>query len=147
MEVLDIAPTSGLFFVVLTAAAWFGRGITLADSRSRPADLQERAETAPVIPHLDDRPIWALQADEHYVLVHGPNGTQQVLGRFKDALEDVVQRDGLQVHRSWWISREGIDRVDNQPKQSVVYLKSGIQIQVSQRRQKPFEAWHASPQG
>jgi hypothetical protein len=55
-------------------------------------------------------PIYAVEAQDHYLRVHTGAGTELVLMRFGDAL---VELDGLgfQIHRSWWVSKEAIEDV------------------------------------
>jgi hypothetical protein len=53
-------------------------------------------------------PIIALQSEDHYVRVHGRKGSELILIRLRDAIVEMAGVPGEQVHRSWWIAREGV---------------------------------------
>lgn len=53
-------------------------------------------------------PIIALQSEDHYVRVHGQMGSELVLMRLRDAIVEMAGIPGEQVHRSWWIARDGV---------------------------------------
>lgn len=74
------------------------------------------AESAPAAPRLMARlgtafrlPVVALQSEDHYVRVHGANGSELLLMRLRDAIAEMDGIPGEQVHRSWWIARDGVD--------------------------------------
>ncbi|WP_158025612.1 LytTR family DNA-binding domain-containing protein [Maricaulis sp. W15] len=145
-ELLDITPTATIFLLSVFGATVLLGGVTLLPSRpvvgSAGPDVESsRCDDAGRMANLIDRTIWALQADEHYVLVHGPNGTRQSLGRLRDAIAAVEGVPGLQVHRSWWVARDGIEAVDDDPRQVRIRLRSGQHVPVSQRRLKAFRDW------
>jgi hypothetical protein len=49
--------------------------------------------------------IWALEAEEHYTKIHTSKGNTLLLMRFSDAITEMDPQPGLQVHRSFWVSR------------------------------------------
>lgn len=53
-------------------------------------------------------PIIALQSEDHYVRVHSAGGSELVLMRLRDAIAEMDHVEGEQVHRSWWIARDGV---------------------------------------
>lgn len=74
------------------------------------------AETENAAPRLVARlgtgfeaPIIALQSEDHYVRVHGVNGSELLLMRLRDAIAEMDGIPGEQVHRSWWVAREGVE--------------------------------------
>jgi hypothetical protein len=50
------------------------------------------------------RDIIAVQAQDHYVKVFTPLGSRLVLMRMSDASGDLGGLNGMQIHRSWWVS-------------------------------------------
>lgn len=52
-------------------------------------------------------PIIALQSEDHYVRVHGAKGSELLLMRLRDAIAEMDATPGEQVHRSWWVARDG----------------------------------------
>ncbi len=64
--------------------------------------------------HLGQNLI-SLTTQDHYVEAVTEKGSHLVLMRFSDALEEVAEIDGLQIHRSHWIAKNavtGTARVD-----------------------------------
>jgi riboflavin transporter FmnP len=55
--------------------------------------------------------IVALSAEDHYVRVTTTKGTQLVLMRLSDAVKEVGDTDGLQIHRSHWIATNQVKEV------------------------------------
>jgi hypothetical protein len=53
-------------------------------------------------------PILALQSEDHYVRVHGSGESELLLMRLRDAIAEMGDVPGEQVHRSWWVARGGI---------------------------------------
>ncbi len=75
--------------------------------------------------------IWALEAEEHYTKIHTSKGNTLLLMRFSDAITEMDPQPGLQVHRSFWVSRRAVERVARVDKRWVVQLKGGLEIPVS----------------
>jgi hypothetical protein len=75
--------------------------------------------------------IWALEAEEHYTKIHTSKGNTLLLMRFSDAIGEMDPQPGLQVHRSFWVSRKAVERVARVDKRWVVQLRGGLEIPVS----------------
>jgi hypothetical protein len=90
-------------------------------------------------PHLGSRlpanlkgaEIYALEAEEHYTKIHTSKGNTLLLMRFSDAIVEMEPQPGLQVHRSFWVSRRAVERVARVEQRWVVRLKGGLEIPVS----------------
>jgi hypothetical protein len=70
-------------------------------------------------------PIIALQSEDHYVRVHGERGSELLLMRLRDAIAEMGEVQGEQVHRSWWIARCGVVRAERQGRNWVVRMTNG----------------------
>ncbi len=81
--------------------------------------------------HLRSGEIQALEAEEHYTKVHTSRGNTLLLMRFSDAIAEMAPQPGLQVHRSFWVSRQAVERVARVDRRWVVQLKGGFEIPVS----------------
>jgi hypothetical protein len=79
--------------------------------------------------------LLAVEAEDHYVKVHTTAGSELVYYRFADALEDLRAHDGLQVHRSFWVRRAAVERVDTHGRQWEVVLPRGLRVPVSRANQ------------
>ena len=53
----------------------------------------------------------AVEAEDHYVRVHTDAGSELVLMRFSEALEELALAHGYQLHRSWWASADAVESV------------------------------------
>jgi hypothetical protein len=92
---------------------------------SRPAFL----ERAPATVALTD--VIAVKAEQHYIRIVTATRSYLVLHRFSDALCELPPNDGLQLHRSWWVRRNAIQRVRQSSRKMVVILQTGEEIPVS----------------
>lgn len=114
-----ILPLSGIFCVI-SYLAMSGDGIANATA-TRP-DLGPEPEAAqngvapsagrPSIPLLDRLqpgnrgPLRHISVEDHYCRIRTARGSELILLRFSDALRELGDADGLQVHRSHWVARE-----------------------------------------
>lgn len=76
------------------------------------------AEPPPLIRRLDGiaaKEIARLSVRDHYVEVHTTTGvTKTLLMRFSDALAELKGIDGFRVHRSHWVARKAVERVERE---------------------------------
>jgi hypothetical protein len=70
-------------------------------------------------------PVIALQSEDHYVRVHGMSGSELVLLRLRDAIAEMAGVAGEQVHRSWWVSCDGVASLGQVGRSWVVHLRNG----------------------
>lgn len=73
-----------------------------------------------------------LRMQDHYVEVHTAAGSELLLLRFRDALREVANVDGLQVHRSHWVARGAVAGVERRGDGRIVLrLVNGSKVPVS----------------
>ncbi|MGI9342881.1 MAG: LytTR family DNA-binding domain-containing protein [Gammaproteobacteria bacterium] len=75
--------------------------------------------------------ILGIKAEQHYIRVFTPQREYMVLYRFSDAVRELDPQLGLQVHRSFWVSKEAIDTVRPSAKKFSIKLTTGATIPVS----------------
>jgi hypothetical protein len=80
---------------------------------------------------LAPQDLLAVEAEDHYIRVHSLRGKELIYYRFRDALEELRQLDGLHVHRSVWVQRSRITRVEESGRSTWVVLESGDRLPVS----------------
>jgi hypothetical protein len=73
----------------------------------------------------------ALEAEDHYLRVHTDRGNALIHLRFGDALARLVGMDGLQVHRSWWIMRGAVTKLERNGDRLSIVLRNGLHVPVS----------------
>lgn len=76
--------------------------------------------------------IIAIEAQEHYIKVYTPNGSGLVLYRFRDALADLADWPGFRVHRSFWVSKSAVEKVDGRGRGYTLTLENELKVPVSQ---------------
>ena len=72
-----------------------------------------------------------LRMQDHYIEVHTDRGMELVLLRFRDALREVEGVEGMQVHRSHWVARAAVDKVERRDGRIALRLVNGARIPVS----------------
>lgn len=80
-------------------------------------------------PHLRDG-ILCLENEDHYVRVHGREGSALVLMRMRDAAAQMGSR-GERVHRSWWVAREAVATIVRQDRSLKLRLVDGREVPVA----------------
>jgi hypothetical protein len=76
-------------------------------------------------------PVFALQAEDHYLRVHTSAGSTLILMRLTDAISELDGADGAQTHRSWWVARAAIERIERGEGRATLHLNGEIEAPVS----------------
>lgn len=110
----------------------------------RPAsEVQTRTIIAPPLPEAEAQfrrrlsakrrsaKLLAIQAQDHYLMVHTDAGDEMITMRFADALSELEQAHGWQVHRSWWVSADAVEAVRWQRGSARLTLAGGLCAPVS----------------
>ncbi len=82
------------------------------------------------------RDIWAVQAEQHYIRVYTELGEEMVLYRFGDALRELSNFDGLQVHRSFWVAAQAVEYIEDNGNSWQIKLRNDIFVPVSRSFKK-----------
>lgn len=73
----------------------------------------------------------AIEAQDHYLRIHTRLGADLILCRFADALNELTEADGLQVHRSWWVAADAVQAMARDGARTFVTLANGVRVPVS----------------
>lgn len=76
-------------------------------------------------------PIMALQSEDHYVRVHGREGSELLFMRLRDAIAEMDGASGQQVHRSWWVANDAIGSVAADGRNRTITLHNGQLVPVA----------------
>ena len=90
--------------------------------------------TPEILRHLPRRlggELLCLSMEDHYVRLHAEHGSVLVLMSLSQAMEQLGDLDGLQVHRSWWVARRAVESVIEDGRNVRVVLRGGIEAPVS----------------
>jgi len=81
-------------------------------------------------PHLG-QDLLALTAEDHYLRVVTSAGSDLILMRLSDALAELGEQAGLQVHRSWWVAHGAVQALERSQGRLSLKLKNGLEVPVS----------------
>lgn len=87
-----------------------------------------------ILSHLPPRlgsDLLCLSMEDHYVRLHTTHGSVLVLMALSQALQELGDMDGLQVHRSWWVARHAVTEVIEDGRKLRLRLVGGIEAPVS----------------
>ena len=77
--------------------------------------------------------IRAVQAEDHYLRIHTDRGSDLILMRLSDALDELEGLEGAQTHRSWWVARDAVRDVARGDGRATLTLDGGVTAPVSRR--------------
>ena len=91
-----------------------------------------RAKARGEPPRRFGREVICLQMEDHYVRVHTALGSELILMRLSDAVSR-TGREGLQVHRSWWVARDAVTGLVRDGRNLRLKLLNGLEVPVARR--------------
>ena len=118
----------------------YGNGAPFSEPTAAEAADRPAAGGAP--PLLERLPaarrsrLLHLQMRDHYVEIHTDKGSDLVLMRFGDAMKELGDTEGMQVHRSHWIARAALKRIVHRAGRTAALLENGVEVPVSRRYAK-----------
>ena len=83
--------------------------------------------------------IVALEMEDNYVRVHTALGSHLVLMRMRDAVAELEEAPGMQVHRSWWVARHAVTDVRREGRKVTLTLDNGLDAPVSRAMVTPLK--------
>ncbi|MDG3441013.1 LytTR family DNA-binding domain-containing protein [Nitrospirillum amazonense] len=82
-------------------------------------------------PRLCDARLLALEAEDHYLRIHTDRGAELVLMRLRDAIAELGEGLGMQVHRSFWVARAAVAEATVRGQAAQLRLSDGTVVPVS----------------
>lgn len=82
-------------------------------------------------PRLRGAELYAVEAEDHYLRVHTDRGSDLLLMRLADALDELGPVEGARTHRSWWVARAAVADARRGDGRATLVLKDGAQVPVS----------------
>lgn len=94
------------------------------------------ANAAPDVPAALPLPpgfgaVIALSGEDHYVRAHSVEREALLLLRLRDAIALMPADAGLRVHRSWWVAKDGVARVERDGRTARLHLVNGTTVPVA----------------
>jgi LytTr DNA-binding domain len=96
-----------VFFLLLRV-----RSTTSAPPAAGGAAIMER----PVRAISPGKEVLALQMEDHYVRIHMRTGSQLRQMTLTEAIDAVGPIEGMRTHRSWWVARAAVKRIEGSPR-------------------------------
>ena len=132
--------------LLVIAAAVFLVPVAITAASPRWRDSRAKADAPGSAPRLMRRleggagEILRVTVRDHYVDVFTDAGKETLLMRFSDALDELEGAVGLRVHRSHWVSRHAISRLEEDGQRLFVRLHCGDRVPVSRGYRDAVEA-------
>ncbi|HWE47096.1 MAG TPA: LytTR family DNA-binding domain-containing protein [Caulobacteraceae bacterium] len=88
--------------------------------------------------------IYAVSAEDHYLRIHTDRGSDLILMRLADAVDELQGLEGAQTHRSWWVAKSAVTGAERGDGRAVFTLKSGEKAPVSRTYARVLrrEGWY-----
>lgn len=78
------------------------------------------------------RDLICLSMEDHYLRVYTKLGHTLILMRMADAIAELSDYNGFQVHRSWWIAVNAVTKTSKTGRKYTIHLSNGKNVPVSQ---------------
>ncbi|WNC72064.1 LytTR family DNA-binding domain-containing protein [Thalassotalea psychrophila] len=96
------------------------------------AKIDQKFETFMALLPVEKRgELFCLEMSDHYLKVYTDKGHHLLLMRFKDALEMLADFQGLQTHRSWWVSLSAVTKLEKDGRKVFLLVNNELQVPVS----------------
>lgn len=121
------ASVASVQLVISGIASW----PSLAQARSAPPAEDLNADRFfERVPERLGRDLVALEAQDHYVMVHTRRGSALVSMQLSEAMQLLPPQLGLQAHRRWWVAREAVAGLRREGHQTLIDLAGGLTVPV-----------------
>jgi hypothetical protein len=123
--------------IVTGSVTYLSQKHTLTPASQPAAPQDTPISQLPQIPLLDrlplDKraPLVALCVEDHYVRVKTLKGEEMLLMRLSDAIREVGETSGAQVHRSYWAAFDQVDAARKEGDRAILTMTTGEEIPVS----------------
>lgn len=98
--------------------------------------VNDRPDPRPTITHLSRSPeglsgtIRYMRMEDHYLRVFTEEGDGMTLHRMSDATRELDQTDGMQVHKSWWVSKAAVKEIRQEKRKRIILIEDGTEVPV-----------------
>lgn len=137
-EWISVVPPVALCWVALNAPWQLGYRLQkLETPDGGTAGAEDSRDTAAFLQLLPEEKRGALvylKSELHYLQVVTENGSGLILYNLGDAIEQLPATQGLQVHRSYWVSLDQVEGFNRRGRQGEISLRGGHRIPVSRAR-------------
>ena len=101
-----------------------------ADSAAPPADDLNADPFFDRVPDRLGRDLLALEAQDHYLMVHTRRGSALISMRLSEAVQMLPPQLGFQAHRRWWVARKAVAGLRRDGHRTLIDLTGGLTVPV-----------------
>lgn len=83
----------------------------------------------------------SVSSQDHYVRICTKDGEKMIRARLSDLTEQLGSQNGIQPHRSHWVSREAAVEIESQNGHKVLKLSNGSRVPIARGRMRDVKAW------
>lgn len=109
----------------------FHKNIRSSNSTSSVTRIQPGKVFLDRLPHAIGDELMCFVMEDHYLKVYTKKGEHMLLMRMKDALVELADYNGMQVHRSWWVAQDAVSRFKKSGRNTVLVLDNNREVPVS----------------
>jgi hypothetical protein len=137
---LKVAPSTLATTAAMTALAFLVRRRDPIATHAAPRDAPPAKFLQRLPAKLAGASLWAVEAEDHYLRLHTSLGQDLILMRLGDAVTELEGIEGARTHRSWWVARDAVSRVEREDGRIRLVLADGAGAPVSRAYVKPLRA-------
>ena len=135
----SVTPPVTLCWIALNAPWQLGyrlqRAEAAADGKGfASGDTVEAADFMRLVADEQRGRLLYLKSELHYLQVVTDRGSSLILYNLADAVDQLPASAGLQVHRSYWVARDAIEKFEKRGRQGELLLRGGHRVPVSRQR-------------
>ena len=119
--------------LVMQRVGWAGAASGPGGRSDDTSETDPKPRLTQRLSNLSADEIPAVSADDHYIDVRALDGTERVLLRFSDALNEMEGLEGVRVHRSHWVARGAVKGARRDNGRVFLDLVDGSTIPVSRK--------------
>lgn len=112
--------------VIAAIASW----PLLGPQPAAPSDDPDTDRFFERIPDRLGRDLVALEAQDHYLMVHTRRGSALISMQLGEAIQILPSQLGFQAHRRWWVARKEVAGLRRDGPQTHIELKGGLTVPV-----------------
>jgi DNA-binding LytR/AlgR family response regulator len=126
-----IGPSTLATTAAMTALAFLVRGRAPVETHAAPGGAAPARFLDRLPARLAGAILWAVEAEDHYLRLHTSAGQDLILMRLTDAVAELEGIEGARTHRSWWVARDAVTRIEREDGRARLVLADGAQAPVS----------------
>jgi hypothetical protein len=136
----NVAPSTLATTAAMTALAFLVRHRAPGETHAAPAGAPPARFLARLPAKLAGASLWAVEAEDHYLRLHTSAGQDLILMRLSDAVAELEGIEGARTHRSWWVAREAVTRIEREDGRARLILTDGAEAPVSRAGMRVLRA-------